>query len=338
MSTFHFIMIGFLSGIGFVSSETADSSIAGYAEYVSTHGKRYTSNEFLEHYGYYRDNIDYINTRNANKSLTYNLGVNVFTDISRSEFAQTYLSNTYSPHQHPVSRPGSYPTGVPSSIDWRASGWVTDVKDQQQCGSCWAFSAVGAIEGQHANATGQLVSLSEQNLVDCSYGYGCEGCDGGWPEAAMRYVAANGGLDTESSYPYTADDGSCAYNKSESGGYVSNTHNVTSGDMNALYNAIAKVGPISVAIDAEGDFQFYSAGIFSSTECSSQMLDHAVLAVGYGVSPSKQKYIIVKNSWGSDWGMDGYIYMSAEISNMCGIASCASYPTVVPKTKHSYTE
>ena len=338
MSIIYLVAIGFFSGIGFASSAPVDPGIGTYAEYVSTYGKRYTADEFIEHYGYYRDNVAYINTRNANKSLTYELGVNVFTDISRSDFAQTYLSNSYSPHNLPLARPRPYPSGVPSSIDWRASGWVTDVKDQQQCGSCWAFSAVGAIEGQHANATGQLVSLSEQNLVDCSYGYGCEGCEGGWPEAAMRYVAANGGLDTEASYPYTADDGSCAYNKTEAGGYVSKTHNVTSGDMDALYNAIAKVGPISVAIDAEDDFQFYSAGIFSSTECSSQMLDHAVLAVGYGVSPSKQKYIIVKNSWGSDWGMDGYIYMSAEIPNMCGIASCASYPTVLPKGKHGCTK
>lgn len=338
MSIFHLIAVGFLSGFGFANSSPVDPDIDNYAKYVSAYDKQYTANEFIEHYGHYRDNLAYINTRNANKSLTYELGVNAFTDISQSDFARTYLSNSYFPHQRPIVPPLPYPTGVPSAVDWRAEGWVTDVKDQQQCGSCWAFSAVGAIEGQHANATGHLVSLSEQNLVDCSYGYGCEGCEGGWPEAAMRYVASNGGLDTEASYPYTADDGSCAYNKSEAGGYVSKTHNVTSGDMGALYSAIAKIGPISVAIDAEGDFQFYSAGVFSSTECSSQMLDHAVLAVGYGVSPSKQKYIIVKNSWGSDWGMDGYIYMSAEIPNMCGIASCASYPTVMPKGKHGCIE
>ena len=336
MSIFHLIMIGFLSVVGLNNVNAVDPGIMGYTQYVNTYGKRYNADEFTEHYGYYRDNVEYINVRNANKSLTYELGVNAFTDISRSEFSSVYLSNSYSPHNMPLVRQTRYPNDVPSTIDWRASGWVTDVKDQQQCGSCWAFSAVGAIEGQHANVTGKLVSLSEQNLVDCSYGYGCEGCGGGWPEAAMRYVEKNGGLDTEVSYPYTADDGSCAYNKSESGGYVTKTHNVTSGDMNALYSAIARIGPISVAIDAESDFQFYSAGIFSSTECSSEMLDHAVLAVGYGISPGKQKYIIVKNSWGSDWGMNGYIYMSAEIPNMCGIASCASYPTVLSKGNHSH--
>jgi cathepsin L len=315
-------------------SEPTDPTMSDYAAYTSQYDKHYSADEFMEHYGYYRDNVRYINAKNANASLTYRLGVNRFTDISRDAFAQTYLSNKYTPHNLPLRSGGFYPQGIPPAIDWRASGWVTNVKDQQQCGSCWAFSAVGAIEGQHANATRQLVSLSEQNLVDCSYGYGCEGCDGGWPEAAMRYVAGNGGLDTEVSYPYTAEDGSCAYNKTQVGGYVSKTHNVTSGDMSALYSAIAKIGPISVAIDAESDFQFYASGVFSSTDCSSQMLDHAVLAVGYGVSAGKQKYIIVKNSWGSDWGMNGYIYMSAEIPNMCGIASCASYPTVVPKGKH----
>lgn len=311
--------------------------IAEYTRYVREYNKHYTDAEFWAHYDVYKENIAYITKANKNKSRTYALGINAFTDIPRRDFAQMYLSNFMEPHGPLPPYPDrNLPRGVPESIDWRASGWVTDVKDQGQCGSCWAFSAVGAIEGQHANATRQLVSLSEQNLVDCSYGYGCDGCEGGWPEAAMRYVANNRGLDTEAAYPYSATDGSCAYARNYSGGTVNSTVNVTSGSMAALYEAIARVGPISVAIDAEGDFQFYDSGIFSSSTCSAEYLDHAVLAVGYGVSASKKKYIIVKNSWGKDWGMDGYVYMSADIPNMCGIASCASYPVVAPALKHFF--
>lgn len=330
------MLITFLSLVAATTSPLIPSpskdippDLAEYTRYVREYNKHYTDVEFWNHYSTYRDNIAYIENSNLNNSKTYKLGVNAFTDVPRSEFAQAYLANRLAPHGPlPPHQTPFPPSSVPDSIDWRASGWVTDVKDQQQCGSCWAFSAVGAIEGQHANATGNLVSFSEQNLVDCAYGFGCEGCEGGWPEAAMRYVAKNKGLDTEAAYPYTADDGSCAYAKNTSGGTVQNTVNVTSGSMAALYRAIATVGPISVAIDAESDFQFYSSGVFTSSTCSPQYLDHAVLAIGYGVSPRKEKYIIVKNSWGADWGMDGYIYMSADTPNMCGIASCASYPIV----------
>jgi cathepsin L len=323
------------------SPPPAVPGLAQYSAYIQQYDKAYTQDQFWEHFATFTDNLAYIEASNAAPSKSYKMGVNAFTDITRGEFAASHLSNRMTPrgtsHWNVVSRPlapGWPGKGMPQAIDWRASGWVTDIKDQGQCGSCWAFSAVGAIEGQHANATGQLTSFSEQNLVDCAYDYGCEGCDGGWPEAAMRYVADNKGLDTEGSYPYSGSDGSCAYQKNQSGGTVTGTVNVTSGDMGALYGAIATVGPISVAIDAESDFQFYASGVFSSTTCSSQFLDHAVLAIGYGVSPSKQKYIIVKNSWGTDWGMDGYIYMASDTPNMCGIASCASYPIVTPKTAH----
>jgi cathepsin L len=303
----------------------SNDMLNNYIDYLNEYDKNYNDNEFWSHYNAYRDNVNYINSHN-NKTNGYKLGINKFTDMSRKEFNSTYLSNTYYSHERRCLNQSRL-LDIPESVDWRANGWVTDVKDQGQCGSCWAFSAIGAIEGYHANITKQLVSLSEQNLLDCSYGFGCEGCNGGWPEAAMRYVINQSGVDTETSYPYTAQDGdSCLYNKTKKGGSIHTTHNITKGDTNELLNSLAKIGPISIAIDAESDFQFYSSGIFNSTSCSSEMLDHAVLAVGYGKTTDGRKYLIVKNSWGKDWGMDGYIYMSLDIPNMCGISSVASYP------------
>jgi C1A family cysteine protease len=308
------------------------ASVCGYLDYLARYHRVPPTNHrsFVRRYNVYIDNLRYIDARD-DEGLTYTLGMNAYTDMSREEFASTRLAGIRKDHP-PTPAPTQYgwtvPKGLPTSVDWRANGWVVPVKDQGACGSCWAFSAVGATEGQHANATGKLVSLSEQNLVDCAGAYGCDGCGGGWPEAAMRYVAANGGIDTEQSYPYTGGDGSCSYAKAGRGSTVTSTVNVTAGSMPALYKAIAEVGPISVAIDAESDFQFYAAGVFSSTTCSSQFLDHAVLAVGYGETESGTRYIMVKNSWGADWGMDGYIYMAADPPNMCGIAAAASYPII----------
>ena len=266
------------------------------------------------------------------------MGINNFTDLSVIEFKMLYLSNNFTKFIDRTDRITPHYTHLPSSIDWRAEGYVTNVKNQQQCGSCWAFSAVGAIEGQHAKKTGTLVSLSEQNLVDCAGEFGCYGCDGGWPEAAMRYVIHNKGIDTEDSYIYTAMDGVCNYSNSNKGAIISKTVNISRGNMSDLYSAIGNIGPVSVAIDAEYDLQYYKSGIYKSDMCSSNTLNHAVLAVGYSETPNLEnkckssktnsKYIIIKNSWGADWGMDGYVYFSTDEDNMCGIAEAASYPIV----------
>ncbi|XP_076438778.1 cathepsin L-like [Babylonia areolata] len=203
-----------------------------------------------------------------------------------------------------------------------------DVMRQGQCGSCWAFSTTGSLEGQTFKKTGKLTSLSEQNLVDCSKKQGNHGCEGGLMDQGFTYIKQNHGIDTESSYPYEGKDGRCRFNAANVGANDTGFVDIKSKSEPDLQSAVATVGPISVAIDASHmSFQLYSHGVYHSFLCSQNRLDHGVLAVGYGKYESKD-YWLVKNSWGATWGLNGYIMMSRNRDNNCGIATQASYPTV----------
>ncbi|BFZ16153.1 hypothetical protein BsWGS_19192 [Bradybaena similaris] len=228
--------------------------------------------------------------------------------------------------------PGNYQTGLynatlPASVDWRTKGYVTPVKDQLGCGSCWAFSTTGSVEGQHFKATGELVSLSESNLVDCSRKYGNHGCQGGWMDNAFKYIIHNKGIDTEASYPYKPEEEKCKFTRASVGATISSYKDVLSGSEDALQSAVAEIGPVSVAIEVLDSFTLYAGGVYDDSTCSSKDLDHAVLVVGYG-SESGRDYWIVKNSWAATWGDKGYILMSRNKNNQCGIATAASYPIV----------
>uniref|UniRef100_A0A914WNA6 Cathepsin L-like n=1 Tax=Plectus sambesii TaxID=2011161 RepID=A0A914WNA6_9BILA len=217
---------------------------------------------------------------------------------------------------------------IPRSVDWRQNGLVTPVKNQGQCGSCWAFSTTGALEGQTKRKTGRLVSLSEQNLVDCAGQSGNYGCRGGWVEKSFKYIKDNRGIDTEMSYPYEGHDSRCRFRREFVGAVANGFVRVKRGNEGLLQNAVATIGPVSVGIDANhSSFHHYGGGIYYEPACNPVRINHAVLIVGYGRENGKD-YWIVKNSWGPNWGEKGYIRMARNRGNHCGIAETASYPLV----------
>jgi len=285
------------------------------------------------------DNLERIAKHNLMYDLnlkTYRMEMNHFGDMNATEYKTTmngYRRDLkklkFNPHGAMFLESLNNVT-LPSEVDWRDEGYVTPVKDQGQCGSCWSFSTTGSLEGQMKRKTGKLVSLSEQNLVDCSGPEGNQGCNGGLMDSAFDYVKINGGIDTEESYPYEGVDNQCRFNKSTVGGEDVGYVDIPEKNEHALKVAVATQGPVSVAIDAShSSFQFYSQGVYNEPECDEENLDHGVLVVGYGTDQvSGHRYWLVKNSWGTVWGDQGYIKMSRGRHNQCGIASSASYPLV----------
>ncbi|XP_069734533.1 cathepsin S [Phaenicophaeus curvirostris] len=276
-------------------------------------------------------NLRLVTLHNLEHSLglrSYELGMNHLADMTSEEVAALMTGLNVAPRRNRTStyrlRLGSR---VPDTVDWREKGCVTEVKNQGPCGSCWAFSSVGALEAQVKLKTGKLVSLSAQNLVDCSRMYGNKGCGGGWETRAFQYIIDNQGIDSDESYPYTGQDGECRYNPAGRAATCSQYVELPFGNETALKDAVASVGPVSVNIDArQPTFFLYKSGVYHDPKCS-QEVNHAVLAVGYG-SLDGQDYWLVKNSWGVHFGDQGYIRMARNRGNHCGIASYAVYPQI----------
>jgi len=277
----------------------------------------------------YYKNLKMIKAHNRKHDLglvSYRMGVNEFTDLTHEHFLKAigHGGCTFN-RKRTLNLATDLPTDLADTVDWRDNNAVTPVKNQEDCGSCWSFSASGAVEGSNAIATGTLKSFSEQQLIDCSASYGTMGCDGGLMDSAFEYIRDNGGIDTESDYPYIAKKGKCNKSKeNKKEGNVIKYQDVAPNHVGALQKAL-NVGPVSVAIQANSyEFQHYKMGVFDSNKCGVQP-DHGVLAVGY-----TDNAWIVKNSWGKYWGDEGYIYLAMNTSNKegeCGILLYGSYPT-----------
>ena len=273
----------------------------------------------------YEDNIKFIEDHNSGNS-SYEVGVNQF--INRS-----YINGTTNESSHYIRTDHSMVNiltdkRVPKEVDWVKQGVVSSVKNQLECGSCWAFSSIGAVEGEWALKNKQLYNLSEQELVDCSSYLGNMGCGGGSMDEAFQYIIQNG-ICSNVSYPYNATDGQCHNQTCTKKVHIDTYHDVPKDNENQLEKAVAKQ-PVSVAIQANlQSFQLYKSGIYSDPDCSDD-LDHGVLAVGYGYDANLGlHYWLIKNSWGTDWGENGYMKMLKGIENpegQCGIAMDASYP------------
>jgi cathepsin L len=297
-----------------------------FTAWVEEYSKTYETAEFFNRFRIFKTNLDTIREHNA-KNESWTMGMNEFGDMTWEEFRSIYVGGTKTQPREYIRSKNAFnapkPGSIPSSLDWRAKNAVTPVKNQGQCGSCWAFSTTGSVEGQHAISTGTLVSLSEQMLMDCAGAYGNQGCSGGLMDDAFEYIIKNGGICSEAAYPYKGVQGSCKASSCQKVATISSYADVPSGNEADIYTVIQK-GPVSIAIEADQSaFQFYKSGVFSAA-CGTN-LDHGVLIVGYGTLSSKP-YWIVKNSWGASWGENGYILM-IEGRDECGLANAASQPS-----------
>ncbi|OMO65391.1 Granulin [Corchorus olitorius] len=303
-----------------------------FRQWKEKHRKVYNHAEEAERrFQIFKRNLKYILEMKSTKQ-GHHVGLNKFADLSNEEFRKAYLSKVKKPVNkgRTLSRTrNGQSCDAPSSLDWRNYGIVTGVKDQGSCGSCWAFSSTGAMEGINALVTGNLISLSEQELVDCdSTNYGCEG---GYMDYAFEWVINNGGIDSEADYPYTGIDGTCNITKEETKVVSIDSYQDVEESDSALLCAVAQQ-PVSVGIDGSAiDFQLYTGGIYDGS-CSDNPddIDHAVLIVGYGADEEGEEYWIVKNSWGTSWGIEGYFYLRRGTDlpyGVCAVNAMASYPT-----------
>lgn len=316
----------------------ATESIPSFSSWINLHNRTYGSLEELRYRrDVYEKNVELIEYHNSKPNKTWTMAVNKFADLTASEFRARFTSGLFNHgYRYGVNLATStnltllHGSALPTSVDWSTKGAVTPVKNQQQCGSCWAFSTTGSVEGAWFLSKGKLISLSEQQLVDCSTSQGNDGCNGGLMDYAFQYIIDNKGICSEAAYPYSATGpNTCQANKCTSVASISSYKDVPTNSETALMTAISQQ-PVSVAVEADQDsFQFYSSGVMTAA-CGTN-LDHGVLAVGYGTQGGLD-YYKVKNSWGADWGLQGYILLGRGAkfgsAGQCGIQMQPSYPVV----------
>ncbi|BBM96952.1 hypothetical protein MPTK1_1g01840 [Marchantia polymorpha subsp. ruderalis] len=302
-----------------------------FDDWMLKQSKTYTqSAEMSTRFSIFKANLRRIDEHNSQPS-SYKLGLTTFADLTPDEFRSIYLKNKFRQNVRTSQAPTftyGHVDSLPTEVDWRKEGAVTGVKSQGQCGSCWAFSTIGAVESLNQIKTGNLISLSEQELVDCDVTLNTYGCAGGFMDYGFEYIVQNGGVDTDMDYPYIAAEDFCnSHKETRVAASINAYEQVTINSEKDLQKAVAHQ-PVSVSIHASSeDFLLYESGIYNTT-CGTE-LDHGVLVVGYGTDQG-QEYWLVKNSWGESWGESGYIRLQRNVQapeGMCGIAMAALYPT-----------
>jgi len=333
MKTLVLIALGLVFANALRIKVNEDYYMSRFLDFIQKFSKEYDDKEFSVRYEVFKKNVDFINAHNNKKPTpSFTVGINQFADLTLEEFTAQYLR--FKPKNiHSESPHNDISINLPNRVNWDDKHAVTDVKDQGQCGSCWSFSAAGAIEGAWAISKGKLKSLSEQNIIDCSWNppYNNTGCDGGDMREAMQYVIDNKGIDSEDAYPYNDYYGGgqepCTYQASASIASISTMIDIIQGNETDLAVMTVK-GTVSIGIDASHQsFQMYQGGMYVEPDCQNGLndLDHGVVVIGYN---NDVPYWNVKNSWGPTWGMGGYIWMAKDLDNQCGVATYATLPVV----------
>ncbi|KAH7672350.1 Actinidain protein [Dioscorea alata] len=291
-------------------------------------------------YEIFKDNLKYIDEHNAGNH-TYTLALTVFADLTVEEYRSTYLRKLPTPSEYDLVNHSddenddvynfNETVTVPNSMDWRDLGAVLPVKQQGGCFSCWAFTAVATIEAINQIVTGDLTSLSEQQLVDCDH----ESCDAYYIHKTYEYIQQNGGIDTEQDYPYAAVYTQCDTTKESNKVVTIDGYQWAPRNRERLLMTRVALQPVGVGVEAyERDFQNYGTGVFTGY-CGKKQ-DHAVTIIGYG-NEDGVDYWLIKNSWGEFWGEGGYMKLernTREVTGRCGVAEWPVYPIKNKNMRH----
>jgi len=321
-----FVVLSFLALAYATTYMDLEATELQFQSWMALNKKQYeTQIEYLHRLAIYSVNMQKVQKLNENSNGGATFALNLFADLTENEFAHAYLG--YVPSGLPSDLLDLSGVAAPDTFSWNAQGKLTAVKDQRQCGSCWAFSATENIESVWMIAKGltpsTMIPLAPQQIVDCDKQDG--GCNGGDTPTAYEYVIKAGGMDSESSYPYRAVNEACHFNannvvaKISSWKYATRTRNE-----NEMKDATATVAPLSICVDA-AKWQFYQSGVFKKTQCGTS-LDHCVQIEGYDTA-SATPYWNVRNSWGTAWGEKGYIRLQFG-DNTCGLAQEATTAVV----------
>ncbi|XP_055372843.1 procathepsin L-like [Condylostylus longicornis] len=316
-------------------------NVKTFADFVAQTGKKYaTEAEKTLREGIFKQSLEKIDKHNADFTSgksSYELGINPFGDLKLNEFVSGMTGRrkhtergSATTHKNQAGPPAT--VAVPDCFDWREKGGVTEVKFQGlECGACWSFAVTGAIEGHWFAKNGELVSLSEQNLIDCAVEdpYGNTGCDGGFQDYGFDYVLDNRGIAAETKYPYVEETGKqCLYNETIKAASITGYSMIEPGNEEKMKQIIATKGPLACSVNAgEDSFQLYKSGIYEDQKCNEGEVNHSILVVGYGTENGRD-YWIIKNSWTNKWGEGGFMKLPRNANSFCGIASECSFPIV----------